>query len=79
MLQDMDHKEASCIFYVKVGTLDQLEKSKFCILTITKLGIFMLTVQDESIFSDSFMYNPGDLLGQTSPDLLSVKEYPVYM
>jgi len=43
MLQDMDHMEASCIFYVKVCTLDQLEQSKFCVLTVNKLGIVMLT------------------------------------
>jgi len=36
MLQGMDHMEASCVFYVKVGTLDQLEQSKFCVLTVTK-------------------------------------------
>jgi len=29
MLQDMDHMEASCVFYFKVGTLDQLKQSKF--------------------------------------------------
>ena len=38
MLQDMDHMEASCVFYVKVGTHDELEQSKFWVLTITKLG-----------------------------------------
>jgi len=79
MLQGMDHLEASCVFYVKVGTLDQLEQSKFCVLTVTKLGIVMLSIQIDSIFSVSFMYNPGDLLRKTSPDVLSVKEYPVYM
>jgi len=79
MLQGMDHMEASCVFYVKVGTLDQLEQSKFCVLSITKLGIVMLTVQIDSIFSVSFMYDPGDLLRQTSPDVLFVEEYPVYM
>jgi len=79
MLQDMDHMEASCVFYVKVGTLDQLKQSKFCVLTITKLGIVMLTVQDDSIVSVSFMYDPGDLLQQSSPDVLCVNDYPVYM
>jgi len=79
MLQGMDHMEASCVFYVKVGTLDQLEQSKICVLTVTQLGIVMLTVQIDSIFSVSFMYDPGDLLRQTSPDVLSVEEYPVYM
>jgi len=62
MLQDVDHMEASCIFYVKVGTLGQHEHSKFCVLTVTKLGIVMLTVQEDSIFSVSFMYDLGDLL-----------------
>ena len=79
MLQDMDHTEAGWVFYVKVGMLDQLERSKFCVLTVTKLGIVMLTVQIDSIFSVSFMYDPGDLFRQTSPDILSVEEYPVYM
>jgi len=79
MLQGINHREASCIFYVKVCTLGQLEQSKFGVLTVTKLGIVMLTVQIDSIFSVSFMFNPGDLLRQTSPDVLSVEEYPVYM
>jgi len=55
MLQDMDHMEASCVFYVNVGTLDQLEQSKFCDLTITQLGIVMLPVQDDSIFHVGFI------------------------
>jgi len=79
MLQGMDHMEASCVFYVKVGTLDELEQSKFCVLTVTKLGIVMLAVQIDLIFSLSFMYDPGDLVRRTSPDVLSVEEYPVYM
>jgi len=57
MLQGMDHMEASCVFYVKVGTLDELEQSKFCVLTVTKLGIVMLAVQIDLIFSLSFMYD----------------------
>ena len=65
--------------YVKVSTLDQLEHSKFCVLTVTKLGIVRLTVQDDSTFSVSFMYKPGDLFRQTSPDALSVEEFPVCM
>jgi len=79
MLHDMDHMEASCVFYVKVGTLVQLEQRKFCVLTVTQLGMVMLTVQDDSILSVSCMYDPGDLLSQTSPDILSVEEYPVHM
>ena len=79
MLQGMDYLEVSCVFLVKVGTLDQLEQSKFCVLTVTKLGIVMLTVQNYSIFSVSFIYDPGDLMRQTSPDVLFVEEYPVHM
>jgi len=37
MLQDMDHMEASCAFYVKVGKFDQFEQSKISILTVTSL------------------------------------------
>jgi len=62
MLQDMDHMEASCVFYVKVGRLDQREQSKFCVLTFLKLGIVMITVPGDSTFSVSFMYDPGYLL-----------------
>jgi len=67
MFQDMDHMEASCICYVKVGTLDQLEQTKFCVLTVTKLGIVMVTVQDDSIFRVSFIYDPGDLFETNIP------------
>jgi len=75
----MDHMEAGWVFYVKVGTLDQVEQSKFCVLTVTTLGIVMLTVQDDLTFSVSFMYDPGELLRQTSADVLSVEEDRVYM
>jgi len=51
MLQDIEHKEASCIFYVKVGRFHQLEQSKISILTITLLGIVMLTVHHDSMVS----------------------------
>ena len=65
--------------YVKVGTLDQLKRSKFCVLTFTKFGVVKLTIQDDSIVIVSFMYDPGDLLRQTSTDVLSVEGYPGYM
>jgi len=35
MLQDMDHMEAICIFYIKVGGFDQFEQSKISVLTVT--------------------------------------------
>jgi hypothetical protein len=43
MLQDMDHMEASWVVYVKVGRFDQFAQSKISILTVTALGIVMLT------------------------------------
>jgi len=55
MLQDMDLNEASCIFYVEVGTHNQLEQSKIRILTVTTLGIAMLTVHHDMMFSVIFM------------------------
>jgi len=44
MLQDMDNIEASCAFYVEDGTLHRLEQSKINVLTITEMGIELLTV-----------------------------------
>jgi len=51
MLQDMDHMEASNVFYVEVGTLNGLEQIKICVMTITTFGIPMLTVYHFIIFS----------------------------
>jgi len=51
----MDYMEASCVFYVKVGTFDQLEQIKISVLTVTSLGIVMLTVQYDLIVSVCFM------------------------
>jgi len=41
----MDHIEASCVVYVEVGTLHRLEQSKIYFLSVTELGIAMLTIQ----------------------------------
>ena len=54
MLQDMDQREASCVFYVEVGMLNQLEQSTICLLTVTTLGIAMLTIHHDLIFSICF-------------------------
>jgi len=51
MLQDMDHMEASCVFYVKVGRFDQLEQSKIWVLTVTSLVQVMLTVYHDLMVS----------------------------
>jgi len=55
MLQVMDNMEASCVFYVKVGTFTQLERSKIFFLTVKKSGIETLTVQHDLIVSVIFM------------------------
>jgi len=51
MLQVMDNMEASCVFYVKVGTFTQLEQSKIFLLTVKKSGIVTLTIQYDLIVS----------------------------
>ena len=51
MLQDMDHMEARCIFYVKVRRFDQFEQSKISVLTDTSLGIVMLPVHHDLMVS----------------------------
>jgi len=76
MLQGMDYLEVSCVFLVKVGTLDQLEQNKICILTITLLGIAILTMQHALIFRVCFMKHPGDDFRQISRDVFSVNECP---
>jgi len=55
MLQVMDNMEASCVFYVKVGTFTHLEQSKICLLTVNKSGIVTLPVQHDMIVSVIFM------------------------
>ena len=51
MLNDIINMEASCVFYVKVGTFNHLQQSKICLLTVNDMGKFRLTVQHEFIFS----------------------------
>jgi len=78
MLQYMENMEASCVFYVKVGTLTHLEQSKTSLLTVNKRGIVRLAVQHDFIVSVSFMYYPGDHLRQTSAGVLSLEQCPIY-
>jgi len=78
-MQGMDDSEASCIFYVKDGMFDQQALSRICILTVTKSGIVMLTIQYDLVFSVCFMDNPGDLLRQTSPDVITREGFVVYI
>ena len=55
MLQVMDNMDASCLFYVKVGTFTRLEQSKIFLLTVKKSGIVTLTVQHDLRVSVIFM------------------------
>jgi len=78
MLQDMDNMEASCVFYVKVSTFTHLEQSKTTLLTVNQSEMVRLIVQHDLIVSVSFMYYPGDYLRQTSADVLSLEQGPIY-
>jgi len=51
MLQEIDHIEASCVLYVKVGRFDQFEQSKISVLTVISLGIVILTVDYDLMVS----------------------------
>jgi len=55
MLQVMDNMEASCVFYVKVGTFTHLEQSKISLLAVNKSEIVMLNVQHAMIIRVIFM------------------------
>jgi hypothetical protein len=68
--------EASCIIYINIGMFGQLKQTKICLLAVTKLGIVMLTIQHELIFSISFMQDYWDFLTQTLPDGISLEEFP---
>ena len=59
MLQDMDNMESSCTCYVEVSMLNRLEQSKIGILTITPLGIAMLTIHHYMILGVCFLKIPG--------------------
>jgi len=78
MLQDMDNMEASCVCYVKVSTFTHLEQSKTSLLAVNKSGIVRLTVQHDVIASISFMYYRGDSLTQTSTDVFTLEQWPIY-
>jgi len=75
----MDNMEASCVFYVKVGTFTHLEKSKISLLTVNESGIVTLTVQHDMAVSVIFMQYPGDYLKQISADVLSLEQHPIHI
>jgi len=79
MLQDMDHMEASCVIYVKVGMSNWLEQSTICFLTITTLGIAMRNVHHYMMFGIFFLWDPVNCLRYTTPDVVSVAECAAYI
>lgn len=79
MFQDIDNMEASCVLYIKGGTFDLLEHSKICILTGNEMGIIMLTVQPDWTVSIRLIYDPRDFFRQITPDVLSLKEFPIHI
>jgi hypothetical protein len=79
MLEDMDHMEASQVFYVKVRTFDKLKQSKICVLMVISGGIVTLIVRYDMIVSVCFMSDPGSELRQTSPEDLPVAECLFYI
>ena len=62
MFQDMDNMEASCVFYVKVGTFTHVEQSKNSLLTVNTAGVVRLTVQHHLIAHVSILLYPRDSL-----------------
>jgi len=50
MLHNMDAMEASCVFYIDVGTLNRPEQCNLGMMTVTTLGMAMLTVHHYMIF-----------------------------
>jgi len=79
MLQDMDHVEARCVLYVEVVTLNRLEQPKICVLTVTTLGIAMLTIHHDMMFSVCITWDPRDFVRRTSADFQSDKECTVFI
>jgi len=78
-VQDTDHIEASCVIYVEVGTHNLPEHSTICLLTVTTLGIAMLTVHHDMMFSICIMFDPRDFWRQTSADVLSDEECTIFI
>jgi len=79
MLQNMDHMEACCIMYVKVGGFNHHEQGIISILTVTMLGIVILPMQHDLMFRVWSIYLAVDLLRQTTPELLSVDKGGCYL
>jgi len=79
MLQDLAHIEASCHVDVEVGLLNRLEQSTICISTITTVGIAMLTLHQDEVFTIYCIYDPRDCLKQTSAAIVSVEDCTIFI
>jgi hypothetical protein len=75
----MDHREASCILYVKIGTLDRPGQSTIGVLTVTIFGILMQTIYHFMMFSICVIYDRGKFLRQSSADILPVEDTADYI
>jgi hypothetical protein len=75
MLQDLNHMEASYRLYVWVSKFDQREKRKLCVLTVSIIALVRLTMQYCWTYSVWFMYDPGAIWRQISPEVLSIENF----
>jgi len=79
MLQDMDSMEASCVFYIKVGMINHLQQSQIWLVADNTMEMVWRTIQHDLIVRISFIYYPGDCLRQSSADILSLEECPMFI
>lgn len=71
----MDSMEASYVIYVNVGTFNQREQHKICIITVSSVGIAILSVQHYMMLMISFMKDSRDIWRRTSLDIVWLKKY----
>ena len=79
MLPDMDYLEASRVVCGKVCMFDPLTQSKIFIFTVISFAILMLTLCYGLMIRMSFIQDPGEVLRQTSTDILSIEEFAFYI
>jgi hypothetical protein len=79
MPQDIGNTEGSCVFPVKVDTLNQLEQNKIGLSTIKQTAIVMLTIQSHSIVTIRCMYYLADCLRQISAGILTLEDDLIYI
>jgi hypothetical protein len=65
--------------YVKVGELNHLESIQMWLVTVNHAGTVRLTVQHDRTVRVSFMYYPGNILGQTPADVVFLEAGHIYI